>query len=155
MNTEIQIISKALQEVLSGEPWYGKSFSVLLEEINRDNFYRKPNDQSHSAADLLYHLITWAEFTQYRLERKQQDIKEVEAMDWREIDPAEHTREKGMAQFHTSVEAIVALLENKDDQMLEEKVDYREYNFRCLLNGVIQHTIYHLGQIAYVNKLLQ
>lgn len=154
MNKEIEAIATDLQTVLSGQPWYGKSFSDLLNEVLEEKFHRKPNDHSHSIADLLYHMITWGQFTQYRLEKKQQDMNEVEAMDWREIDPAVHTREKGIAQYTDCIGSVIELLKEKDDQMLEEKVDYREYNFRCLLNGLVQHTVYHLGQIAYVNKLL-
>jgi hypothetical protein len=45
-------------------------------------------------------------------------------------------------------------LKKKEDAFLEEKVDYRNYNFRFLLNGLVQHDIYHLGQIAYVGKML-
>ena len=151
---EIEIISSSLQTSLSGQPWYGKSFVTLLHEVDGEKVYRQPNDHSHSIADLLYHMITWAEFTQYRLEKKQQDMEEVEALDWRKINPAEHTLEKGIAQFTGCINTIIELLKKRDDQMLDEKVDYREYNFRTLLNGLIEHTIYHLGQIAYVNKLL-
>ena len=50
---------------------------------------------------------------------------------------------------------IIALLHTKDDMFLEEKVDYRNYNFRFLINGLIQHNIYHLGQVAYLKKLLE
>lgn len=154
MNKETEAIATDLQTVLSGQPWYGKSFSDLLDEVPEEKFHRKPTDQSHSIADLLYHMITWGQFTQYRLEKKQQDMNEVEVMDWREIDPAVHTREKGIAQYADCIRSIIELLKEKNDRMLEEKVDYREYNFRCLLNGLVQHTVYHLGQIAYVNKLL-
>lgn len=150
----MQIIASQLQEVLFGAPWYGKSFMELLNEVEEGKFYHKPNGNSHSIADLLYHMITWAEFTQYRIERKPQDMNGVEAMDWREIDPAEHSKDKGITQFSQCIHAIVELLQNGEDRMLDEKVDYREYNFRFLLYGLIQHTIYHLGQVAYVNKLL-
>ena len=151
---EIEAISSNLQLLLRGQPWYGKSFLTLLNEIDDEKIHRKPNNNSHSIADLLYHMLTWAEFTQYRLEKKEQDMDEVAAMDWREINPAEHTRENGIAQFTGCINTIVELLKKWDDKMLDEKVDYRAYNFRYLLNGLVQHTIYHLGQIAYVNKLL-
>ncbi|MBE7173551.1 MAG: DinB family protein [Williamsia sp.] len=154
MKKETEAIAQDLQQVLAGQPWYGKCFSELLNEVGEEKFYSKPNTASHSVADLLYHMITWADFTRYRLEKKPQDMQEVEAMDWREINPAEHSLEKGMRQFAACIYSIIELLKAKDDQLLEEKVDYREYNFRYLLNGLVQHTIYHLGQIAYVNKLL-
>jgi len=45
-------------------------------------------------------------------------------------------------------------LEKRDDEFLKEMVDYRKYDFRFLLNGLMQHNIYHLGQVAYLKKLL-
>jgi hypothetical protein len=75
-------------------------------------------------------------------------------MDWRQIDPEKHTWEKGLAELKTIHEKILQLLEEKDDEFLKEKVDYRNYQFRYLLNGLMQHNIYHAGQIAYITKYL-
>lgn len=155
MNAEIRSIINNLKEVLSGNPWYGKSALTLFDEIDPALVHHKPNDQSHSLIELLYHMVTWAAFTQHRLMKdRQMDSDTVEALDWRAIDQAIHTWKNGMAQFTEATHTIIRLLEASSDQLLEEKVDYREYNFRHLLNGLIQHNIYHLGQIAYVNKLL-
>ena len=77
-----------------------------------------------------------------------------ENMDWRKIDPAVHSWDKGVAEFKTLHKKIIELLETKDDEFLNGTVDYRKYSFRFLLNGLVQHNIYHLGQVAYVKKLL-
>ncbi len=155
MNNEIRSIIDNLKEVLSGNPWYGKSVMALFDEIDPAIVYYKPNDQSHSLIELLFHMVTWAEFTQHRLMKdRQMDSDTVEVLDWREIDPAIHTWENGVAQFTEATNLIIQLLEASSDQLPDEKVDYRDYNFRILLNGLVQHNIYHLGQIAYVKKLL-
>jgi len=49
---------------------------------------------------------------------------------------------------------IILAIKDKDDEFLSENVEFRKYNFQVLLNGLIQHDIYHIGQIAYVKKLL-
>ncbi len=85
---------------------------------------------------------------------KKESSADFEKLDWRKIDPAEHTWEKGMAQFKVTHDLIIEMLETKDDTFLSEKVDEREYDFGFLLQGIIQHDIYHIGQIAYVKKLL-
>jgi uncharacterized damage-inducible protein DinB len=155
MNKEIQAIISGLQNILEGQPWYGKSAYHLLEEIDEANIYIKPNHNSHSLADLLYHMLTWAEFTQNRIEKEPiPDIAAFEVSDWRLIYPAVHNWQKGLAALKASHHKIIDLLQTKDDSFLEEKCDYRKYDFRYLLNGLIQHNIYHLGQVAYVNKLL-
>jgi len=156
MNNETESIIKSLQETLNGKPWFGKPVYGLLEEVHPALVYRKPMETGHSRIELLYHMITWSLFTLKRIEKsKEMDADTVEAMDWRAIDPLDHTWLHGIDEFKQINNSILQLLRTKNDQWLEERVDYRDYNFRKLLQGLVQHHIYHAGQIAYVNKLLQ
>jgi uncharacterized damage-inducible protein DinB len=155
MNKETQSIIKKLETTLSGEPWFGRAVYQILEEVDVKKVYLKPNNTEHSLIELLYHMITWADFTLKRLEKdKINDLAAAEELDWRIINPKIHTWKKGLAEFKAINKKIIALLNKKDDDFLLEIVDYRKYNFRFLLNGMIEHTIYHLGQIAYLNKML-
>ncbi len=156
MNTELKTIAAGLKEVLSGGPWYGKAVLTLLDEVNPEIVYKKFNEHSHSMIDLIYHMVTWSQFTRERLEKDQSfDHQALEALDWRETNAEIHTWNNGIAKFTSETNKIIEILNNASDDLLEQKVDYREYNFRYLLNGLIQHNIYHLGQIAYINKLFQ
>jgi uncharacterized damage-inducible protein DinB len=155
MRKEIDYIITTLHSVLDGEPWFGRSVMSLLQEVNPAVVYKRPTANSHSLIELIYHMNTWAEFTLKRLERvEEKDFAVFEKLDWREIEPNEHTWEKGVAQFKVTHDLIIELLGTKDDEFLSGEVDYREYNFRFLLHGIIQHDIYHAGQIAYLKKLL-
>ena len=155
MNKEIQSIAGNLKNVLDGNPWFGRPVYSILNEIHPVMVYTKPGGNSHSLIELLYHIITWAEFTVRRLEKApEEDIQAFEQLDWRIIDPHTHTWANALEQFKTAHDRILELLEDKEDSFLKEMVDYRDYNFRFLLNGLIQHDIYHLAQIAYVKKLL-
>ena len=156
MNKELQYIITMLQTTLNGEPWFGRSVFSILKEINPVTVYEKPGvaGTGHSIAELLYHMIVWSEFTLKRIEKSQEyDEKWFSQNDWRTLDPAVHTWQKGIAMFRDVNEQIVRLLQSSDDFLLNEKVDFREYNFRFLLHGIVQHHIYHLGQIAYIKKL--
>jgi uncharacterized damage-inducible protein DinB len=155
MNKELQSIIRNIENILNGEPWFGRALYEIMDEVDTKKVYIKPNGSEHSLIELLYHMNTWAEFTLRRLEAdKEQDIAATEKKDWRDIDPKVHTWKKGMAELKSIHKKIIAVLKTKDDLFLKEKVDHRNYNFRFLLNGLIQHNIYHLGQIAYLNKLL-
>ena len=156
MNKEIQYLVSTLQNTLFGEPWYGRPVYSLLEEVDPPTAYMRPNEDGHSMIDLLYHMITWSEFTLKRIAgEKIDDMEAFDQLDWREIDPTEHTWEKGLEQFKQIHEQMIELLHTKDDQFLDQKVDYREYNFRYLINGLIQHNIYHVGQVVTVGKLVK
>ena len=156
MRKETDYFIKTIRTVLEGEPWFGQPVMTLLQNVNTDVVYKKPNENAHALIELLYHMLTWAEFTLKRLQKdEEKELKAFEKMDWRTIDPAEHTWEKGLAQFKLAHDLIIDILESKEnDDWLSEKVDYREYNYRFLLHGIIQHDIYHIGQIAYLNKLV-
>lgn len=163
MNKEIQSIIRRLENVNNGEPWFGRPVYAILEEVDPSVVHTKPNNSEHSLIELLYHMITWADFTLKRIEKdKINDMAAAEALDWRKIDlptgqagPKVHTWKKGTAEFKSINKKIAALLNKKDDAFLKEIVDYRKYNYWFLLNGMIEHNIYHLGQIAYLKKLLR
>ena len=155
MNKEIQSIIRNMENTLDGEPWYGRPVYAMLREVDSSVSSKKPAQGSHSLIELLYHMLTWAEFTLKRIEKdKIKDLAAFEKLDWREIDPKNNDWDEALAAFIATHQQIIALLQTKDDAFLNEAVDYRQYNFRYLLNGLIQHNIYHLGQIVYLKKLL-
>jgi uncharacterized damage-inducible protein DinB len=155
MNSSINNIINNLQDVNIGKPWFGRAVYEILDEVDEKKVSIKPNNSEHSLLELLYHMITWAGFTLKRIEKdKINDLAAAEELDWRIINPKLHTWKKGLAEFKAIHKKIIALLKKKEDSFLQEKVDYRKYDFEFLLNGLIQHNIYHLGQIAYLNKML-
>lgn len=153
-NKEVQSIITNLERVLNGQPWYGEAVMPMLRKIHPAVVYINPKN-SHAAIEIVYHMITWAEFTLSRVQKKQNyDLQTAEQMDWRIIDPKVQTWVKALNEFEQLHKQLVTELQTKDDDFLSEMVDYREYNFRFLLNGLIQHNIYHLGQIAFLKNLL-
>ena len=162
MNSSVKTIINSLQNINSGKPWFGRTVYNILDEVDENKVYikpaytaGKPDNTEHSLIELLYHMITWADFTLKRIEKdKVNDLAAAEELDWRVINPKVHTWKIGLVEFKKIHKKIIDLLRKKDDNFLKEKVDYRNYDFDFLLNGLIQHNIYHLGQIAYLNKML-
>lgn len=155
MNKETQSIIRRIENINSGQPWFGRAVYELLEEVDPKKAYEQPNGSEHSLIELLYHMNVWADFTLKRLEKDEEhDMSYFEKLDWRKIDPKKHTWKKGLTEFKSIHKKIISILKKKDDAFLKEIVDYRKYNYRFLLNGMIEHNIYHIGQIAYLNKML-
>ena len=137
MNKEIESTLRRIENVNSGEPWFGRAVYIILEEGNVKKVYAKPNKTEHSMIELLYHMITWADFTLKRIKKdKINDLAAAEEMDWRVINPKVHTWKKGMAEFKAIHKKIINLLKKRDDAFLHEIVDYRKYDFRSLINGM-------------------
>ncbi|HEU4573612.1 MAG TPA: DinB family protein [Chitinophagaceae bacterium] len=154
MNKEITSIINSIRETLQGNPWYGKNVLGILQQANPANVFHKVSPRAHSQAELLYHMINWASFVLELLkDEPAYSIRYFEDNDWISIVPEKHTWEKGLASFMAVHEDIITLLQTKTDDFLEKPVKGRTYNTRFLLNGLIQHNIYHAGQVMVLNKL--
>lgn len=156
-NEHIQHVIQLLQESLTGNPWHGRSLQALLSEVTPEMALRKPNAESHSIAELVYHIATWREFTISRLQpQKGKDVNYYESIDWRPLDLSKtQTWEEGLRLLDESAQKLLAVLETFNDSILQEKVAERKYKFKELLYGLVQHEAYHAGQIAYAMKLLR
>lgn len=153
---KIASIIHRFEDVLQNDPWYGTSVYDVLEDYPANIVYKKVSPEAHSPIDILYHMITWTEFVVRRLEnRNDGEPRYSEKIDWRPIDPKVHTWKKGVAELKRLNKQIVSFLKKKDDTFLEEKVNYRTYEFEYLLNGLADHHIYHIGQIAMLKNMLK
>jgi len=57
--------------------------------------------------------------------------------------------------FYESTVTFIHALENQDDTYLETRFQDTDYNFHYLIEGIIQHDLYHMGQIGVTIKLLK
>ena len=156
MNREMLLIAEQLKDSHEGDPWYGRSVKAILDEIDESIAFEKPNGQ-HSILELLWHMITWKEFTISRLRNNNdQSLTFFEKIDWRELDHSDKSLWKqGLKKFAQLHNELADLIQQQKDELLSQPVEERNYDFRKLLHGIIEHDIYHLGQIAYIKKLLQ
>ncbi|MBN8864787.1 MAG: DinB family protein [Sphingobacteriales bacterium] len=153
MDSEISSLLRSLQQSLAGTPWYGLPVYELLRKVPPAIAFKNPGHNGHSPAQLLFHMVNWAEFALKRVQRDQlQDLAWFESHDWDPIDPGTHDWEEGLRRLEAAHESLITTLNGMPDSFLDEQVDFRHYNFRFLLNGLIQHNIYHAAQIAYIAK---
>jgi uncharacterized damage-inducible protein DinB len=154
MNREILLIAEQLNEVYEREPWFGRSIKEILSEIDETIVFEKPNGQ-HSILELLWHMVTWKEFTLTRLRNDEKPVAYFEKNDWRVLDHSDRTIwQQGLQQFAALHKELIDVIQRQKDEMLSQSTGDRQYDFRKLLYGIVQHDIYHLGQIAYIKKML-
>ena len=156
MNREILLIAERIKVAFEGDPWYGKSAKKLLSEVDEQIVFEKPSGE-HSILELLWHMITWKEFTISRFRSDNtMDLNYFEKQDWRELDHSDKTLWKhGLEKFYQTQNELITIIKQQKDELLSQTVNERKYDFRELLYGIIEHDIYHLGQIAYIKKMLE
>ncbi|MDB5204952.1 MAG: DinB family protein [Flavisolibacter sp.] len=126
---------------------------ALVSEIDEATAFTRPNNQ-HSILELVWHMVTWREFIIDRL-KPAKTAAYFEENDWRELDHTDKTLwPTGLQKLQETQEQLLYLFQNTEDAILNQPVKERSYDFRKLLHGLIQHDIYRLGQIAYINKFI-
>ncbi len=145
-----------LEEIYSGNPWYGNSVTEILKSIAPEDAVKKPVNGKHTIADLLYHMITWRVFVIKQLQGdKEFDVKQNDKNDWRELDYTnKRLWNEAISESDKTHKLLLSELNNFKEDLLDKQVPLRNYSYQFLLTGLIQHDIYHLGQITLTRSLL-
>jgi len=157
MSTSAQLQSE-LRNVLSGHPWYGNSVYVTLANATFENAYKRPPGNAHSIAEIVVHMISWTEEVIDRINEKPASLPL--GGDWPDPGAADELKWNlyldDLKLVNTNLlKAIHDFSEEKwqtpiiDDRGEEPVVTYAE-----LVRGLIQHHIYHQGQIGLLVKVL-
>ncbi|MCW9705644.1 DinB family protein [Fodinibius salsisoli] len=154
--SHLDLISKRLTLIYNGDAWYGPSIEETLTSFNGDYIFDSPKEGRHSIGELVAHMLAWREFAERRLQNDQSYLpKQEETFNWQRFaDNRKKAWGAMLDQLDMSQQMLLRLLGDYDDSILKEKVAGKPYSFSYLLNGIIQHDIYHLGQIVYLQKML-
>lgn len=150
MTSEIERIVRLLEKTFDKQPWYGSSIMEVMIDM-KPEITGSRHGNAHSIIELVQHMTSWRIFAAKKL---QGDLSyEVsEEMNF----PKAITWEAAIKNLHSSQQALVEAIKNFSDNRLGELVASKtqKYTYYTLLHGIIQHDIYHLGQIAYIKKSL-
>ncbi len=158
MKQKIQEIIRSLSEIFEGAPWYGDSVMRKLENVPYVIGYKTCIPESHSVAQIVGHLIAWKTFAVEKMKSNKDYSIEIDTQeDWPNIDVNSATEWEDLKRKLVAAQSRIyeILNEQKDDSFLSKKVGGEEYDFGYLLNGLIQHDIYHIGQIGLIESQLK
>jgi uncharacterized damage-inducible protein DinB len=151
----INNLIRQLNELETGSLWFDQSFKDKFDALPEDDAFTKPMPQIHSVAEHVSHMLEWRKECVLRFKGGKTELMNSPA-DWRDN---EELRKFGWTNLknalYSSREELIELLANQDDTYLETKFQDTEYNFHYLIEGIIQHDLYHLGQIGVTIKLLR
>lgn len=149
---------RSLSEIFEGEPWYGQSVMRKLENVPHKIGYKTCIPESHTVAEIVGHLIAWKTFAIEKLESNEAyDIDIDSERDWPKVEVNSADEWEALkAKLVAAQSRIYELLnEQTDDSYLDEKVKGKDYDFEYLIRGIIQHDIYHIGQIGLIESQLK
>lgn len=153
--TETHRINSQLKRAYQGEAWHGPSLRELLDGVTADQAVAHPIPNAHSIWELVNHIIAWEQIVKRRLEGDSANDIPDEVNFPPVIDASEQAWKATLESLAASNQSLRDSIKRIDDAKLEEMAAGQSYSNYALLHGVIQHDLYHAGQIALLKKAVQ
>jgi uncharacterized damage-inducible protein DinB len=158
--TTAENLQHKLQEVLSGEPWYGPATYTILGQIRFEDAYEKPPGSVHNVAEILLHMLGWTQEVTQRMHDKK--ASDPDGGDWPDAgSPDEHRWQALINDYKLANTILAGAIQNFDEDKWGQPInDYRYsetgegVSYAGLIEGLIQHHIYHSGQIALLKRIV-
>ena len=152
--TESVRLADQIRRAFEGNAWHGDSVLELLADVDAKTAAAKPIANAHSIWELLLHIGAWDDAARRRTggeavtlsdEQNFPSVREVSEAAWRQAI-------ESVKQTHNQlIQAVAAFPDSRLMDQVPGKTE-RYYNFFYLFSGIVQHELYHAGQIALLKK---
>ena len=156
--SEVDRIRDQFQRAFDGEAWHGPTVLELLKGVSAQQAAAHPVPGAHSIWELTMHIEAWERACLRRLNGDPARLTDEE--DWRPInDTSEAAWESTKQQLVATHRELLDAVSNTDESRLNEPIiTTQSTTFSSVyvtLHGVVQHDLYHAGQIAMLKKAME
>ena len=151
-------LSQDLEKILYGDPWYGSSVYSIIDQVSFEAAFEKPPGSVHNIAGIVLHIISWTEEVMDRMNGMTAGVPT--SGDWPETGkPNEQKWQNYVDDLKLVNVNLIGIIQNFPDEQWGEPIDDQRgdrpvVTYEALINGLIQHHIYHAGQIALLNRII-
>ena len=152
--TEAFRLADQIRRAFEGSAWHGDSILELLADVNAKTAGARPIKDAHSIWEILLHIAAWDDVVTRRAGGTAVTLADAQnfpaVMDASEATWS-HAVETTKKTHHELIRAVAAF----PDARLAEQVPGKTqnyYNFYYMFSGIVQHELYHAGQIALLKK---
>jgi uncharacterized damage-inducible protein DinB len=157
--TERERLIDQFEREVQGQPWHGPSLTTILDGVTASQASRKVAGDAHSIWEILLHMTGWKrEVTRRALGNA---AAEPAQGDWPGIGEATDQRWREAQADHLRAQRdLIDVVRGLSDAQLTAKVPGDTATFigaglsvTATLWGLVQHDVYHSGQIAILKKM--
>jgi len=148
-------IADQLRRAFDGEAWHGDSLFEILEGVTAARAAARPIAGAHTIWELVLHVAAWDGAVLRRLGGASVELADAENFP-PVTDASAAAWRAALAQVRRGHAELVAAVASLPDSRLDDMVPGKEgahYTFYYMLHGVVQHELYHAGQIALLKKM--
>jgi uncharacterized damage-inducible protein DinB len=158
---EVDRIVEQLQRAYNGDAWYGPSLRGALEGIDAREAAARPEPAAHTICEIVRHITAWTREVTRRLQIG--IAQDPEEGDWPAVPRLDDEGWTAiLAALDVANEELVKAMADQADDRLDERIgDVRDralgsgVSRYVTLHGVVQHHVYHAGQISLLKKAVR
>ena len=149
--SEVIRIKDQLRRSIEGEAWHGPSVLEILRDVGPELAMKRPIAKAHTIWEIVLHIISNQDLVRNRL--KGDDSPHEPDIDWPQVtDGSEKAWDNCINEIRRSLNDVNAALSGIDDSMLDKPILPGYSSIYITLHGLVQHNLYHAGQIAVLKK---
>ena len=149
MAAETTRIADQLRRSYEGIAWHGPSLKELLDGVDPETASRRPLAGAHSIWELVLHIAAWATVARRALTENVYVSLSGEG-DW---PVPQGSWPDALAHLDREQRSLIDEIKKlTDDRLNDILAAEKKYSIYFLLHGVVQHNLYHAGQIALLKK---
>jgi uncharacterized damage-inducible protein DinB len=148
-------IADQLRRAFAGDAWHGDSLFEILDGVTAAQATARPIKNAHTIWELVLHIAAWDNAVLRRLGGVAVELSDTQNFPT-VTDKSETAWRKALAEVQRVHDELVEAVSVLPDSRLDEIVPGKEgahYTFYYMLHGVVQHELYHAGQIALLKKM--
>ncbi len=158
---ETKRIADQLKRTYEGPAWHGPSLLEALSDVTAAQALARPIPNVHSIWQLVLHIAAWMDAVRERIANGPVAIPADG--DWPDItDTSEAGWQSTMELLAQKQQALLDAMTDLSDEQLKQQLGTEHdppsasgYSAYYNLHGVLQHNLYHTGQIVLLKKLLE
>ena len=159
MNVLIKNYISQFEEIQNGQPWVGNSYRNSLKNINDSNGFIRPLKEMQSIAEILSHCTMWRNEATLKIERGFGTKTDDSIDNWLSNTLLQNKGWKIIYHnYKSSIEKFIETLSYKEDAFLMTTyydIDFKkECQYKFLIDGMLHHDLYHLGQLGLIKKFI-
>lgn len=149
--SESALIGDQLRRAFDGEAWHGPALLELLAQVDAITAAARPVQGVHSIWELVLHIAAWDAAAIRRIGGETVQLTGVDNFP-AVPKPTEAAWRTAVAQAKRTHDELVKMVAALPESRLRARVPGKKYDFYFMLHGVVQHELYHAGQIAILKK---
>ena len=150
--TESDRLADQLERSFRGGAWHGPALEETLAGVDATAAARRPLPDAHTIWEIALHAGAWMDVARRRIAGEPVGELSPE-LDWAApSELSESAWQATLARLEEAHSGLRSAVIELDDDRLEDPVAGSDPTVRGLLLGVLQHNVYHAGQIVMLKK---